>query len=397
MEIKIDRLSDLPDNLLCCNILSRLSLKDAIRTSLLSHRWKSLWRNIPHIDFSLSFFDSLIRLTCRLAETAEMKSSVKYIENVMNNILSLHSTPLESVRFDLSFQGGQNRLGGKILSNVSIDQCIKGAAVKGAKRVSLYYRGMCRRQVPSSLFACELLRVLEMEGFWITEIPSDFRGFLFLKACSLLDVGDLTDARLQQLIALCPHLEKLVIKRCAGLFNLLICAPNLIYLNLGTSSIENFTADCPQLVELKIKDCFMLCKFELNSSPFLQEMEPSDISSLEEIPALKSLKKLSLRIGLDTPFGVLISTFPDLEELKITDILIQDMVAGEVVSDTAFPKLKKVDVRISSDIWGQKEVGLLDFLLSNAPKLNSMALRHAPVGTTLFTDPEFMSQFMSQI
>ncbi|XP_059066013.1 F-box/FBD/LRR-repeat protein At1g13570 isoform X2 [Cryptomeria japonica] len=397
MEIQIDRLSDLPDNLLCCNILSRLSLKDAIRASLLSHRWKTLWRNIPHIDFSLSFFDSLLKLTCRLAEMAEIKSSVKYVENVINNIILLHSTPLESVQFDLSFQGRQNRLGEKILNNVSIEQCIKGAAVKGVKRVALCYRGMSGRQVPSSLFACQLLRVLEIEGFWITEIPSDFRGFLFLKTCSLSEIGDLTDARLQQLIAVCPILEKLVIKRCAALFNLQICAPNLTYLNLGTSSIENFTADCPQLVELKIKDCFMLSKFELNSIPFLQEMEPSDISALEEIPAMKSLKKLSLRIGLDTPFGVLISTFPDLEELKITDILIQDMVAGDVASDTAFPKLKKADVFISSDIWGQKEVALLDFLLSNAPKLNSMALCNTPVGTTLFTDPEFMSHFMSQV
>ncbi|GLJ41720.1 hypothetical protein SUGI_0863450 [Cryptomeria japonica] len=393
MEIQIDRLSDLPDNLLCCNILSHLSLKDIIRISVLSHRWKTLWTNIPHIDFSESVFDSIILLLSHLVKIPDVNHPVKYVENLINNILSLHSAPLESLRFDLSFQEGQNRLGEKVLNKVSIERCINLAAVKGVKKVALHCRVMWGRHLPPSLFACELLRVLEIEGFWFTAIPREFKGFMFLKACSFWEVADLTDERLQQLIAVCPLLEKLVIKRCASLFNLSICAPNLIYLNLGTSSIENVIADCPQLVEIKIKDCFMLCKFELNSFPFLQEMEASEISALTELPAMKSLKKLSLRIGIDSPFGVLVGTFPDLEELKITDILIQDMATGEVAADMAFPNLKKADVHISSDIWGQKEVALLDFFLDNAPKLNSMILCETPIGTTLFTDPEFMSQF----
>ncbi|KAH9324708.1 hypothetical protein KI387_004886 [Taxus chinensis] len=388
-ENEIDRLSDLRDDLLFCNILSRLSLKEAIRTSVLAHRWKSLWTNVPCIDFSQSFFDSIVTL---LPRTADRKGSVKYIENVMNNILLSHSAPLESLGFHFSIHHDRySSFAEKVLRGVRVEQCVKRAAQKGVKRVAL--RCKSEEILPPSLFACELLRVLEVEGFRFKEIPDGFGGFLFLKSCSLWEVGSLTDEGLQRLIELCPLIEKLVIKRCANLLNLEICAPNLNYLNLGTTSIESFTADCPQLVELKVKDCFMLCKFELNSCPFLQEMDNPDDPVVEEFSSVKSLRKLSLTISLDTPFGILLGRFQDLEELRVTDILIQDMIQGQVASDLAFPNLKKAYVHVSSEMWGEQEAAMLDFLLSNAPKLNSMILCSTPIGTTLFTDPTFMSQF----
>jgi hypothetical protein len=43
-------LSNLPDEVLR-HILSFLSTKDAVRTSLLSKRWEYLWASIPNLDF----------------------------------------------------------------------------------------------------------------------------------------------------------------------------------------------------------------------------------------------------------------------------------------------------------------------------------------------------------
>ena len=50
-----DRLSNLPDAILT-HILSFLKTKDAVRTSILSTRWKSVWASVPTLNLSKSDF-----------------------------------------------------------------------------------------------------------------------------------------------------------------------------------------------------------------------------------------------------------------------------------------------------------------------------------------------------
>lgn len=45
-----DRISCLPDDLIA-EILSKLTLKEAIKTSILSGRWKTAWASHPILDF----------------------------------------------------------------------------------------------------------------------------------------------------------------------------------------------------------------------------------------------------------------------------------------------------------------------------------------------------------
>jgi hypothetical protein len=55
---KGDRLSDLPDCILL-HVLSFLNAKYAVQTCILSKRWNNLWKLLPTLRLSSSYFDTL--------------------------------------------------------------------------------------------------------------------------------------------------------------------------------------------------------------------------------------------------------------------------------------------------------------------------------------------------
>ncbi|KAK6114892.1 hypothetical protein DH2020_007161 [Rehmannia glutinosa] len=82
----MDRLSALPDDVLC-HILSFLSTKNSVATSVLARRWKFLWTFVPNIDLGLTYGDDDVNLW---TDTNLWNGFSKII---INRVMLLHKAP----------------------------------------------------------------------------------------------------------------------------------------------------------------------------------------------------------------------------------------------------------------------------------------------------------------
>ncbi|KAJ0630995.1 putative F-box domain, leucine-rich repeat domain superfamily, F-box-like domain superfamily [Helianthus annuus] len=57
-----DRLSSLPDDLIH-KILSFVSIKQTVETSVLSSRWRFIWTSMPYLSFSSEYFCTLLKFS----------------------------------------------------------------------------------------------------------------------------------------------------------------------------------------------------------------------------------------------------------------------------------------------------------------------------------------------
>ncbi|CAJ2678307.1 unnamed protein product [Trifolium pratense] len=84
IEMSDDKLSDLP-NCILVHILSFLNTKEAVQTSILSKRWKPIWKYLPTLTLDYSNFSTL-------------KSFDKFVSRVLS--LRDNSTALHAIDFD---------------------------------------------------------------------------------------------------------------------------------------------------------------------------------------------------------------------------------------------------------------------------------------------------------
>ncbi|KAF5782324.1 putative F-box domain, leucine-rich repeat domain superfamily, F-box-like domain superfamily [Helianthus annuus] len=85
MNLEEDRLSSLPDDLIH-DILSFVSIKLAVKTSVLSSRWRYIWTSMPCLNFSSKGFHTLPKFS----------KFVKHILSGRNNQIEVSSVELIS-------------------------------------------------------------------------------------------------------------------------------------------------------------------------------------------------------------------------------------------------------------------------------------------------------------
>lgn len=220
-------LSDLPESVLL-HIISFLPVKDAINTSLLAKPWRNLWTLTPFLYFDQRLFDSPMAIT----SADNRRLFAKFVDRalILYNAPRLLSLAICFDYLDFSYCS-------------HVDSWIRFAALRGVQQIELNLRvSRTVSQSPEEHFmpyevpvfalaAAPFLRALKLVSCLFNRPPS---GFFLLSLESLsLKLTQLTDVTVPDIIAGCPRLETLVIKRCWGITHLKVVSQRLKNLSIG--------------------------------------------------------------------------------------------------------------------------------------------------------------------
>ncbi|MCD7461295.1 hypothetical protein HAX54_045832, partial [Datura stramonium] len=159
--------SNLPENVID-EILLCLPFKDAVRTSILSKKWRYNWCKLPVLTLDEPVWKSKKGVTFRPSK----------ITQIISHILILHTGPI--TKFILCVASWT--------SCPNIDDLIYFLSRNGIQHLVLTLPSMDNLyKLPSSLFTCLQLRHLTLENCLVF-LPPDFRGFDRLISLKLCDV-----------------------------------------------------------------------------------------------------------------------------------------------------------------------------------------------------------------
>ncbi|GLJ17641.1 hypothetical protein SUGI_0307260 [Cryptomeria japonica] len=344
-----DRLSALSDDVLLDHIFTKISYRDVVRSSILSQRWRFLWRKTPILKFCLEDF-------------RKQKDDMR-IQAIINKAFLHLDARLLYLNLRVALDDPKA---------ADINNWIRLAAEKKVERMELYisYRDPNTRidastivELGDSFLRCENLTALVLKSINLPMIPNNFGVFQFLETVYCVGILNLDDVMFEQFMAVCPHLRNLGIRACMGLRNLNIRSSNLMSLNLGALSPHlSLQMVCPRLIEISLTDC--------GPYPVLKLLQ--GISRAES--RSESIKRITLlnyntgnAINPGIPSIAVLNSFPGLEELIIHGQCFQEMISYEIsVAELTLSNLKMVRAHIGLD-KGEKAVTFLGFLLRHSP------------------------------
>ena len=223
-----DRISQLPDQILQ-QILSLLDTNQALQTTILSTRWKTLSHTLPDLRFHLSRF-----APSNNPKTAQPLSH--RFSHFVTRLLSLRDGTAPIRNFHLSFDT-------HLLIHADqsfIEKCILYAVNHRVESLRLHAR--CRPDItlPAAFFASTTLRELELRQLGRVicspeKLSLPYLKTLFLDGC-WFGHGDYYDPPLKEPFSGFPELEKLTLRRCV-FYELVVKAPKLRFLEIVDESL----------------------------------------------------------------------------------------------------------------------------------------------------------------
>ncbi|XP_019257685.1 PREDICTED: F-box/LRR-repeat protein At4g14103-like [Nicotiana attenuata] len=273
--VSLDILSNLPGNLID-EILIRLPLQDAVRTSILSKKWRYNWCKLPELTLNEQAY--------RTSEKPILLATT--FTNIVNHLLTLHSGPI--TKFTLNFDP-------YLIPCPTFDNLIYFLSRNGIQHLVLRLPwGIEPYKLPSSFFSCLQLRHLTLQNCLIELLPPAFKGFhsisLFWKKFLLCIIvflwrKDTDITKFFKSFSVVQHL-----KLDDGSLKLFAAGPGGVptRLTFDLISVESLHLSDIFLDALDVVSC-ALCL--IRSFPYLQYMEIEVGDCCEDyIPALECLE-----------------------------------------------------------------------------------------------------------
>ncbi|KAL7260876.1 hypothetical protein ACSBR1_006529 [Camellia fascicularis] len=148
-----DIISNLPESVKE-TILACLPMQDAVRTSVLSRKWRYTWTKLPQLVFDDTFCSDLFSKTKDKLMT------------IICQVLLFHHGPIP--KFTLSLSG--------LKSCSEFDQLILLVSKRGIQELNLNIQNGEPYKLPSSLFSCLQLKILTLHSCMFKS-PPEFKGF----------------------------------------------------------------------------------------------------------------------------------------------------------------------------------------------------------------------------
>nr|CDM86857.1 unnamed protein product [Triticum aestivum] len=212
--VSSDRLSSLPPEIKG-DILSRLNVEEAVRTSTLSSTWRDAWTNMPKIFLRDGNF-----------------ARTKFV-TLVDMVLSLHKGTVE--KFDISGSKPYHDEFGRWMLMLSR---------RSPRSIIIELKSGPGYRIPSCLFSIGDLENLHLQNC-IISLPRVFQGFKRLTRLRLHNFSS-TDMDIQNLVSFCPALRSLRLTYFEGINHLTVQAPKLkllyvigdVEINLDAPNLE---------------------------------------------------------------------------------------------------------------------------------------------------------------
>ncbi|KAJ1411137.1 Leucine-rich repeat domain superfamily [Sesbania bispinosa] len=347
----MDRISHLPDHVIH-RILSRLrNVKDIVRTSILSKRWRALW-----YSFSILIFDER-KFTAGIVHEDSSHKEKMFRDHVSSSLhtqlekkLYLQKLVVHMTSFDLE-------------DAPHVDRWLSVAIANNIKEIDLHVgiKNSQRYTLPQTIFSSRTLTGLRLSGCILqtsNDIMLPHLQKLYLRKLRLVE------HIIQNLLSSCPSIEDLRFIQCSGLK--LLHVSNLI----GLKRVEIHYCNQLKKVEISAPNLHTFWYCGKKSTPCKVSLE-----------GCNSLKRLTLEHPQVTREFCenLISSFPLLEKL---DLSISNKMKYITISS---PRLRKIALK------GCKKLG---FALIYAPNLLSLeckgeAMPYIHLNPFCLTDAKF--------
>ncbi|CAH8269860.1 unnamed protein product [Arabidopsis lyrata] len=331
----VDFISSLPDAILH-HIFSYITTKVAIRTSVLSKRWKHIWYETPSLS-----------IVCYRVDP-----------NSINKTLRSYSAP-KITSFDVTMSND--------VTAPEIDTWINLAVSRNAEDLSLKFRYNYR--FPDTFFINSSLKQLSLNLGYSNLIPKCVVSWSSLRTLSL-NRCKMSDGSFAKILSGCLLLESLTLNLCDRLYHLdlskslslrrlevygdrwieapaRIVAPHIHYLRLENYQRPSNLVDVSSLTEANLNLSYVLDYFtcEIVEAELLQFMVREILVKLQNVKKL-TIGGIFLQIlSLAELRGV---TFPkfNIEALTVETRIDQSMIPGLARLLQNSPGLKRITVYI---------------------------------------------------